>query len=102
MSSVGLFNCRSTDEIKRECLEIYVNSCGFRVIERVKNVHHTTLIYWVKQIGRLLLENPKTTEIPEITQIDKLETFVCSKKQDLGMDCSKSQGFRNFTVCFMR
>lgn len=40
-----------SDEIKRECLEMYVNGSGFRAIERVKKVHHTTVIYWVKQIG---------------------------------------------------
>ena len=27
---------------------------GFRAIERVKNVHHTTIINWVKQAGELL------------------------------------------------
>ncbi len=69
-----------SDEIKRECLEIYVNGCGFRAKERIKKVHHTTVISWVKQVGSQLPENPETTEIPEITQIDELETFVGSKK----------------------
>jgi transposase-like protein len=73
-----------SDEIKRECLEMYVNGSGFRAIERVKKVHHTTIISWVKQIGRQLPENPKTTEIPEITEIDELETFVGSKKTKFG------------------
>jgi transposase-like protein len=33
---------------------MYVNGMGFRGIERVKNVHHTTIISWVKQVGKLL------------------------------------------------
>jgi hypothetical protein len=27
---------------------------GFRGIERVTGAHHTTVIYWVKQVGELL------------------------------------------------
>jgi insertion element IS1 protein InsB len=30
--------------MKRECLKMYVNGMGFRGIERVKGVHHKTLI----------------------------------------------------------
>jgi hypothetical protein len=63
---------------------MYVNGSGFRAIERVKKVHHTTVIYWVKQIGGQLPEHPETTEIPEITEIDELETFVGSKKTKFG------------------
>ncbi len=33
---------------------MYVNGMGFRVIERVKGVHHTRIINWVKQVGELL------------------------------------------------
>ncbi|PMB25132.1 hypothetical protein CEN46_06400 [Fischerella thermalis CCMEE 5318] len=73
-----------SDEIKRECLEMYVNGSGFRAIERVKKVHHTTVILWVKQIAAQLPENPETTEKPEITEIDELETFVGSKKTKFG------------------
>ena len=43
-----------SDEVKRECLKMYVNGMGFRGIERVKGVHHTTIITWVKQVGELL------------------------------------------------
>jgi transposase-like protein len=37
-----------SEEIKRECLEMYVNGSGFRAIERVKMVQHTIIINWVK------------------------------------------------------
>jgi transposase-like protein len=43
-----------SDEVKRECLKMYTNGIGFRGIERVKGVHHTTVIYWVKQVGENL------------------------------------------------
>ncbi len=33
-----------SDDVRRECLKMYVNGMGFRGIERVKGVHHTTVI----------------------------------------------------------
>lgn len=54
-----------SDEIKRECLEMYVNGIGFRAIERVKKVHHTTVINGVKQVGNSLPDAPEYSEIPE-------------------------------------
>lgn len=51
------------EEFKRECLKMHVNGMGFRGIERVKGVHHTTVITWVKQIGELL---PNAYD-PEVT-----------------------------------
>jgi len=49
---------------------------GFRAIERVKGVHHTTIINWVNQVGKLLpsADDPKT--IPEVGELDELQTFV--------------------------
>lgn len=78
-----------SEEIKRECLEMYVNGLGFRAIERIKNVHHTTVITWVKEMGKILSNAPESDEIPEITQVDELETFVGKKKQNLVVDSSK-------------
>jgi transposase-like protein len=73
-----------SEEVKRECLKMYVNGMGFRAIERVKNVHHTTIINWVKQVGKLLPEfyHPETN--PQVGELDELETFVGSKKTKPG------------------
>jgi hypothetical protein len=38
----------------------YVNGMGFRGIERLKGVHHTTVINWVKSVGELLPGVPMT------------------------------------------
>ena len=73
-----------TDEIKRECLEMYVNGMGFRAIERVKKVHHTTVINWVKQVGTSLPDAPEYSEIPEVAELDELETFVAALKTRFG------------------
>jgi transposase-like protein len=36
-----------SEEVKRECLKMYVNGMGFRASERIKGVHHTSIINWV-------------------------------------------------------
>ncbi len=75
---------------------MYVNGMGFRGIERVKGVHHTTVITWVKQVGELLPDayDPETT--PEVGELDELETFVGSKKTKFGSGqrlTTSSEGF---------
>ena len=75
-----------SDQVRAECLKLYVNGSGFRAIERVKGVHHTTVITWVKQVGQRLPDayDPQTT--PEVGELDELETFVGLKKQNLAVD----------------
>jgi len=73
-----------SDEFKRECLKMYVNGMGFRGIERVKGVHHTTVIAWVKQVGELLPDAYEPEITPEVGELDELETFVGSKKTRSG------------------
>jgi hypothetical protein len=60
---------------------MYVNGMGFRAIERVKGVHHTTLITWVKKVGELLPEAYNPEPLPEVGELDELETFIGSKKK---------------------
>lgn len=73
-----------SDEVKRECLKMYTNGMGFRGIERVKGVHHTTVIYWVKQVGENLPDTYEPDHIPQVGELDELETFIGSKKTKSG------------------
>lgn len=57
---------------------------GFRAIERVKGVHHTTVIHWVKQVGQQLPDAYAPDQAPEVGELDELETFVGSKKTKSG------------------
>jgi hypothetical protein len=52
-----------------------------RAIERIKGVHHTSIINWVKQVGELLPESYDPETIPQVGELDELETFVGSKKK---------------------
>ena len=70
--------------LRRECLSMYVNGMGFRGISRVKGVHHTTIINWVKQVGELLPDSYEPEKIPQVGELDELQTFVGSKKTKFG------------------
>ena len=74
---------------KQTCLKMYLNGMGFRAIERVMGVHHTTVMDWVKQKGKKLPDAIAPENIPDVGELDELETFVGSKKQDLGVDSSR-------------
>ncbi len=78
-----------SDDVKRECLRMHVNQSGFPAIERVKGVHHTTVITWVKQVGELLPDAYDPETVPEVGELDELQIFIGSKKQNLALDSGK-------------
>lgn len=69
-----------SSEVKQLCLKMYLNGMGFRAIARVTEIDHSTIINWVKERGENLADDPQEEEIPEITEIDELPTFVGCKK----------------------
>ena len=81
---IGFFPGPYADQFKRECLKMDVNGMGFRGIERVKGVDHTTVITWVKQIGAWLPDADDPDVPPEVGELDEWETFVGAKKTTFG------------------
>jgi transposase-like protein len=71
-------------EVKAFCLRMYVNGMGFRGVERVTGVHHTTVINWVRQVGENLPDAYDPETVPQVGELDELETFVGSKKTKFG------------------
>ena len=69
-----------SDWIKRLCLRMYVNGMGLRGIERVIGVAHTTVIRWIQQVGEQLPDTYDPEEIPQVGELDELETFVKRKR----------------------
>ena len=67
-------------EVKQLCLKMYLNGMGLRGIERVTEIHHTTIMDWVREAGLKLPYAPEESEIPEITEIDELQTFIGCRK----------------------
>ena len=73
-----------SDDIRKLCLKMSVNGMGFRGIERVTDIHHTTVIHWVRQVGERLPDAYAPEEIPEVGELDELQTFVGAKKTKSG------------------
>ncbi len=71
------------NEVKQLCLKMYLNGMSFRAIARVTEIDHATIINWVKEKGQELSDEPQDGEIPEVTEIDELQTFVGCKKNKL-------------------
>lgn len=75
-------------EVRKLCLKMYLNGMGLRGIERVTEIHHTTVMNWIREAGIKLPNAPEEGEIPEITEIDELyakryplgQTFIGNKK----------------------
>ena len=47
-----------SDEIRKQCLTMYVNGVGFRAIERQTGVNHNTIIQWVRIAAKQLSNAP--------------------------------------------
>ena len=69
-----------SNEVKKNCLQMYVNGLGFRAIERVTGVNHNTVTPRLRASAEVLPNTPLVSEIPEITEIDELQTYVGKKK----------------------
>ncbi len=65
---------------------------GFRSIERVTGINHNTIINWVKQIGLSLPDVSASNQVPEITKLDELQTFVGSKKNKIWLWTAVNHG----------
>ena len=48
---------------------------------RLKKIHHTTVMNWVKQAAQLLPNSYEPEITPEVGELDELETFAGKKKR---------------------
>ena len=69
-----------SQDVKEICLKMYCNGMGFRQIERCTDVSHNSVINWVKQAAKQLPEQPPVEIVPNVSELDELQTFVGSKK----------------------
>ena len=60
---------------------MYVNGMGFRGISRVTGVAHTTIINWVKQVGKLLPDTYEAEDTHQVGEVDELQTFIGKKNK---------------------
>lgn len=66
-----------SNDVKKICLKMYLNGMGFRGIERITGIHHTTIMNWVAESGEKLPEDESGE--PELAQLDELQTYIGRK-----------------------
>ena len=64
-------------QVKAMCLKMYLNGMGFRGIERITGIHHTTIMNWVKESAEELPEDEEGD--PAVAELDELQTYVGRK-----------------------
>ena len=68
-----------SDDVKGNSWKMYVNGMGFRARERITGVSPTTIMDWVQLVVTLLPDADSAETIPEVGELDELETFVVKK-----------------------
>lgn len=58
---------------------MYVNGIEIQGIEQVTDIHHNTIINWIREAKIELLLALEEDKIPEIIKISQLQTFVRKK-----------------------
>ena len=61
-------------QVRKVCLKMYLNGMGFRGIERVTGIHHTTIMNWVKESSEELPEDEEGS--PKVAELDELQTYI--------------------------
>jgi len=67
------------DELRLQAVRMYVDGINYRRIGRLLNVHHTSVINWVKAFAAQLPDAPQPEELHTI-ELDELFTFIETKK----------------------
>ncbi|WP_371265047.1 IS1 family transposase [Pleurocapsa sp. PCC 7327] len=68
-------------KVQEDCLMLYLNGNGFRAIERITKVNHNTVIRWVKPVANQLPDRNHESRIPQVGQLDELQTFIGKKNK---------------------
>ncbi len=71
------------DKYKRDALILYLGGLGFRSIGRFLKVSHVTVFNWIKKFGNKL-DGIRSSDNIEVIEIDKLRTYIGSKKKFVG------------------
>ena len=67
-------------ETKVRAIQLYLEGLGFRAIERLLGVSDTTVLLWVKELGKTIQELPPSYPAKvELLELDEIHHFVRQK-----------------------
>ena len=72
-------------ETKLQAIKLYLEGVGFRGIERLLDVHHTTVMKWVKNLANEIETlRPEINETVMTVELDEMWHFVQKKAKNAG------------------
>ena len=70
-------------ELKRFALILYLEGLGFRSIGRILKVSNVSVLNWIRDFGKSVLELKSDDEI-EVVEMDEMHTYIGQKKTTAG------------------
>ena len=70
-------------ELKRLALILYLEGLGFRSIGRILEVGNVSILNWIRDFGKSVLELKSDDEI-EVVEMDEMHTYIGQKKTTAG------------------
>lgn len=72
-------------ETRIKAIKLYLEGVGFRGIERLTGVHHTTVIKWVKNLAAEIERlRPELKEQIRTVELDEMWHFIQKKHKNAG------------------
>lgn len=81
--SVEIKSTSSSNFVKRQALQLYLEGLGFRSIGRFLGVSHVSVQKWIKKFGQDLEDLKSENEI-SIVEMDEMHTYIGNKKNIAG------------------
>ena len=70
----------ASDTLRATAIRMHVDGLSFRSIARHLDVHHQTVINWLKAAAEYVPDAPPAPDTCEVIELDELFTFVGEKK----------------------
>ena len=72
-------------EKRIEAIKLYLEGVGFRGIERLTNIHHTTVMKWVKNLAEEIERlRPEVAGQIQTVELDEMWHFIQKKLKNAG------------------
>jgi len=76
---------RLSDDIRKRCIELYLEGVGFRGISRLTGVSPATVMRWVKALAdKIDMSLPAKEKQVAIMELDEMWHFVQKKHKNVG------------------
>jgi|GEM_PF-583429 len=96
--SVQLKSTVSTDSVKRQALQLYLEGLGFRSIGCFLGVSHVSVYNWIKKFGQELEELKSENKI-SIVELDEMHTYIGNKNKYCWIRIAVDRDGKNFIDC---